>query len=125
MDTSSGGNPQISRRENAGLHGNDNIDATNSSQIQRTGIETNIQAEQTNNNHIDISDVENEVMEVECADGVVNLNFNEFVIKSTIKKGQNEVWNHFGTIYKGNTIVKQLEKKIVCKPCFQKRKWKA
>lgn len=53
------------------------------------------------------------------------LNFSELKVKSISKKSNNDVWSHFGHLYKNEKMIPMFQRKIACKHCFDKRilKW--
>lgn len=50
--------------------------------------------------------------------------FGELSLKNINKKSQNDVWKYFGLVQKNNQLILSLEKKILCRQCFEKRCWK-
>lgn len=65
-----------------------------------------------------------ETFEISNTDGVHRYNFGALTIKPMVKKFDGDVWKHFGQIYKDNKLIPMLCKKLACKACFDKRKWK-
>lgn len=50
--------------------------------------------------------------------------FAELSLKPINKKSQNDVWKYFGHVQKNDQLIPNLEKKILCRQCFEKRCWK-
>lgn len=65
-----------------------------------------------------------EAFEISNSDGIHRYKFVELTIKPIVKKFDGDVWKHFGQVHKDNRIIPMLSKKIACKACFDKRKWK-
>lgn len=49
---------------------------------------------------------------------------NGFNLKAIKKNSNHEVWRHFGLLFKENKTVKPMERRILCKLCFNTEKIK-
>lgn len=45
---------------------------------------------------------------------------NGFILKPIKKNSNHDVWKHFGILFKENKTVKPMERRILCKLCFNK-----
>lgn len=49
---------------------------------------------------------------------------NGFILKLLSKNSNQEVWKYYGKLFKGSKIVQAMDRRMVCKLCFDKNQIK-